>query len=247
MMSSTLLFLSVRSTGPAENTAAVVVAWPRSAARATPRALVSIGDSPFSTSSFTISFTRSCAARVPSTRSVRLPATAFVVSFSWSASAARSIALMCLSIFSVAGPSATLMRICSEGPSLARRPSFVSSESTKPSVRATHSPVSTRRFTSLMAFFTALSFPRILRQTPLMTGVAPLAMRRSSRCLRTRATSSAVASGTSLMSADLTSPLASARASSSAPRPTRFSAPWELRCTPATMRWPSDVPAEMVV
>mmetsp|Transcript_105637 Transcript_105637/g.298553 ORF Transcript_105637/g.298553 Transcript_105637/m.298553 type:complete len:259 (-) Transcript_105637:240-1016(-) len=123
------------------------------------------------------------------------------------------------------------MSSCSEGPSLARLLPLVSSESTKPSVRATHSPVSTRVVTRCWPFLTGFSLPKSLRLTPLSTGVHPLAMRRSSRCFFTKAASSAVANSTSVKPG-LISLLASARASSSAPRPTRLSLPCALRSTP---------------
>mmetsp|Transcript_99048 Transcript_99048/g.275749 ORF Transcript_99048/g.275749 Transcript_99048/m.275749 type:complete len:278 (-) Transcript_99048:919-1752(-) len=144
------------------------------------------------------------------------------------------MAFRCFSIFCVTGPSGTLMRICSLGPSSARRLPLVSSESTKPSVNATHSPVSMRVRTRCWPFLMGLSLPNSLRLAPLSTGVQPLAMRRSSRCFFTSAVSSLVASVISTKDGLTSLLLASAKASSSAPRPTRFNLPWALRSTPST-------------
>mmetsp|Transcript_79911 Transcript_79911/g.178801 ORF Transcript_79911/g.178801 Transcript_79911/m.178801 type:complete len:305 (-) Transcript_79911:513-1427(-) len=213
---------------------------------ATPNALLSMGDSPFSESSLTISLTRSCAAFVPSTMRVRLPPTAFEVSLSWSATAARSMDLRCASIFCVTGPSGTLMRICSEGPSSPRFLPLVSSDRTKPSVSATHSPVWMRVSTRCWPFVTARSLPKSFRLTPLSTGVHPLAVRKSSKCFLTRSASSAVASMTSV-NEGFTSFDLSAKASSSAPRPTRFSLPWVARSTPSTTCSELSMPSAMRV
>mmetsp|Transcript_23010 Transcript_23010/g.57250 ORF Transcript_23010/g.57250 Transcript_23010/m.57250 type:complete len:321 (-) Transcript_23010:1280-2242(-) len=220
---------------------------PRTPARAKPKAFDSMGECPFSLSSLTINLIRSWAAFVPSTMSVRLPLTALDVNFKASAAAARSMALMCFSIFCVAGPSTILINICSEGPSHALRFSLVSSDMMNPSVRATHSPVSTKVFTNCMAFSTFRSFPINFSLTPLKIGVAPLAIRRSSMCLPTSLASSAVTKSTSLTSEGFTSSFDSARASCSAPRPTRrkscavrltpvmsFS-PWVLSSSPAAI------------
>mmetsp|Transcript_96710 Transcript_96710/g.257032 ORF Transcript_96710/g.257032 Transcript_96710/m.257032 type:complete len:214 (+) Transcript_96710:918-1559(+) len=130
-------------------------------------------------------------------------------------------------------PSGTFMRICSDTSSPTLLLPLVSSESTKPSVSATHSPVWMRVFTRCLPFRTDLSFPKSLRLTPLSTGVQPLAVRKSSRCFFTKVASSPVASTTSVKEG-FTSVVASAKASSSAPKPTRLSLPCALRSTPST-------------
>mmetsp|Transcript_53587 Transcript_53587/g.156188 ORF Transcript_53587/g.156188 Transcript_53587/m.156188 type:complete len:277 (+) Transcript_53587:284-1114(+) len=156
------------------------------------------------------------------------------------------MAFRCCSISCVTLPSGTLMRICSDGPSSPLLFPLVSSESTKPSVSATHSPVSMSVCTRWRPFFTGFSFPKSFRLTPLSTGVQPLAMRKSSRCRFTKAASSLVARTISVKEG-FTSLVASASASSSAPRPTRFSLPWALRSTPSTTCTEFSMPAPIKV